>query len=88
MVNWGWLSKDLATVRKITMDRDALMAILHQRFRSVISTHDSAANVTRLVITNNGHVSIDATVEAFQKLDAAALEEVLTGLEKVLACEP
>lgn len=70
------------------MDRNAVMAILHQRFRSVISTHDDAANVTRLEITNNGHVSIDATVEAFEKLDAAALEEVLQGLEKVLANKP
>lgn len=70
------------------MDRNALMAILHNRFRSVTSTHDGVANVTRLEITNNGHVSIDATVEAFEKLDAAGLEEVLAGLEKVLACEP
>lgn len=70
------------------MDRDALMALLHKRFRSVTSTSDPLKNVTRLEITNNGHVSIDATVEAFEKLDAAQLEEVLAGLDKVLACEP
>jgi hypothetical protein len=70
------------------MDRHDLMTLLERRFRSVTSTSDPANNVTRLAITNNGHVTIDATVEAFEKLDAAGLEEVLQGLEKVLACEP
>ncbi len=71
------------------MDRSALMTLLHKRFRAVTSTSDPVTNVTRLAITNNGHVSIDATVEAFEKLDAAQLEEVLAGLKKkVLACEP
>ena len=69
------------------MDRDALMTLLHKRFRSVKSTRDTAANVTRLDITNNGQVSMDVTVESLQKLDGAELEEVLAGLEKVLACE-
>jgi hypothetical protein len=69
------------------MDRTALMATLHKRFRSVVARRDSAANVTRLDITNNGQVSIDVTVEALEKLDAAGLEEILQGLEKVLACE-
>jgi hypothetical protein len=71
----------------MTMDRDVLMTLLHRRFRSVASTRDAAANVTRLDITNNGQVSIDVTVESLLKLDGAALEEVLAGLEKVLACE-
>jgi hypothetical protein len=70
------------------MDRDSLMTILHKRFRSVTSASDPVSHVTRLAITNNGHVSIDATVEAFEKLDEAQLEEVLAGLETVLACEP
>jgi len=51
------------------MERSALMALLHKRFRSVTSTSDPVAHVTRLAITNNGHVSIDATVEAFEKLE-------------------
>jgi len=72
----------------MTMGRQDLMTLLQRRFRSVTSTSDPVTNVTRLEITNNGHVSIDATVEAFEKLDAAQLEEVLQGLEKVLACEP
>lgn len=67
------------------MDRDALMTLLHERFRSVTSTRDEAANVTRLVITNNRQVSIDVTVESLLKLDDAGLEELLTGLESVLA---
>jgi hypothetical protein len=67
------------------LERDALMTLLHKRFRSVTSTRDEAANVTRLDITNNGQVSIDVTVESLLKLDDAGLEELLTGLEKVLA---
>jgi hypothetical protein len=67
------------------LDRDALMTLLHKRFRSVTSTRDEAANVTRLVITNNGQVSIDVTVESLLKLDDAGLEQLLTGLESVLA---
>ena len=70
------------------MEREALMALLHKRFRSVKSAHDHVKNATRLVITNNGHVSIDATVESFEKLDPAKLQTVLESLEKVLACEP
>lgn len=69
------------------MDPDALMTLLHKRFRSVTSTRDDAANVTRLDITNNGQVSIDVTVESLLKLDGAGLEELLASLEKVLACE-
>jgi uncharacterized protein YjhX (UPF0386 family) len=70
------------------MDRDALMALLHARFRSVKVTRDPVKNVTQLDITNNGHVSIDVTVESLEKLDAKGLEELLSGLEKVLANEP
>ncbi len=70
------------------MDRVALLTMLHKRFRSVTSTSDAANNVTRLDITNNGHVSIDVTVEALEKLDEGGLEDVLQGLERVLACEP
>jgi hypothetical protein len=70
------------------MDRDAVMAVLHKRFRSVKSTYDPVKNVTQLEITNNGAVSVDATVESLQKLDAKGLDELLDGLEKVLANKP
>jgi hypothetical protein len=70
------------------MDREALMAMLHKRFRSVKSTYDSVKNVTQLEIISNGHVSIDVTVESLQKLDGPGPEQVLEGLEKVLARHP
>ena len=70
------------------MERSLLMTMLHKRFRLVAATHDAVKNATRLEISNNGHVSIDVTVEALEKLDAEGLEEILSSLEKVLACEP
>ena len=70
------------------MDRNALMTLLHKRFRLVAAAHDAAKNVTRLEISNNGHVSVDVTLGALEKLDAGELEQILASLEKVLACEP
>jgi len=70
------------------MDRNPMLSMLHKRFRFVTTEHDAEKNVTRLTLSNNGHVSIDLTVESLEKLDATMREEVLSGLEKVLALEP